>query len=226
MKSISKWLFVLLSISCIPHRAYSAEYYVGINGGLSLSSVLNTFPDNLWRSAFIGYGSISIKPNSFLILQLQVGYAMKGYRWEDEWNELDSLLNPTSTIHKDKYINNYDYIEVPILTKFLFFRKRPIHLSISLGPVLSYLSSAKFSFIEDAITHVKDYDERHNMHVFDAGFTLGIGIEKPMGPGNITFDIRNSSGLLNILKGDIGVDIEKTTNQSFYFLLGYEYKLK
>jgi hypothetical protein len=226
MDSFSKWVFLLLSISCIPRYAHSAEYYVGINGGLSLSTVLNTSPDNLWRSAFTGYGSISIKPNSFLILQLQVGYAMKGYRWEDEWNELDSLLNPTSTIHKDKYIDNYDYIEVPILAKFLFFTKRPIHLSICIGPVLSYLSSAKSDIIEDGRTISRNYDEKYRTNLIDAGFTFGIGLERPLGPGKITFDIRNSSGLLNILKKDLGVDIEKTTNQSFYFLLGYEYKLK
>ena len=88
----------------------STEYFIGINGGLISSTIANTDPDILSRQAFAGYGSISIKPNSFLLLQFQLGYAMKGFQYKLQWNEEDSSGNQTSIIHNDKFVYKLDYI--------------------------------------------------------------------------------------------------------------------
>jgi hypothetical protein len=183
-----------------------------LQGGLSLSIVSNQDPDDSWRRAFAGYTSISIRPDSLLIVELQIGYAMKGFQRQGEWNEVDSAGN--SMVRTDKFSYRYDYFEIPLLVKYLILRTKPVQFSICAGPYISYLSSAKGSLASRAGPTDGYFDLKNGMDLFDAGITLGAGLQKPMGSGRITFEIRSSSGLASPLK-----------NQSFYFLLGYEYRL-
>jgi hypothetical protein len=228
MNKASINIVFLLAMLWFPISSFSVEYFVGINGGLISSTVANNDLSNLFRHAFAGYGSISLKPLTFLILEFQLGNAMKGFRYEDEWNEVDSAGNQTSVVHEDKHVFKYDYVEAPILAKISLFRKSPFHPTISLGISLSYLAFAKSDGYTDGKSTIKNHDIKDAFNLIDAGFILGTGLERQLGPGKITFDIRLSIGMLEIYKKIPGSNFQpdKAYNQSFYFLLGYEYKLK
>jgi Outer membrane protein beta-barrel domain len=227
MNQLPSIVLSIIIVFCFQKWSYSSEYYLGVNSGLVTSSVANKNDYNLFRSAFAGYGTFEIKPYNSLSFQFQIGYAMKGFQTKFSVNKNDSAGNPTLEMQNINGVNKFNYVEAPILSKFIFCKTSPINFTIDIGSYISYLVFAKVDRYTDGDLTMSNRNIINDFNLIDIGSIWGAGLEKHLGPGKITFDIRFSIGFLEIYKKPHGnyynyLEYTKTFNTSYYFLLGYE----
>lgn len=117
-------------------------------------------------------------------------------------------------IHGGTYLS---YLEFPVLFKGTFPSNKSFKPFLYAGPSFGILLSAKseVSFLIEDTRDVKD-----DMNTFDFGIALGIGTGITTGPGNIIFDLRYESGLLDNTKEKNGIQPEMK-NYNFELFAGY-----
>ena len=107
-----------------------------------------------------------------------------------------------------------DYLEIPVLVKYMIPTEGKISPCFFAGPAVGMLMSAKYGD-ED----VKDFTKS-----IDFGVAFGAGVDVAMGEkGKLTFDARYTLGLANIVDEE-GVD-DKVKNANISFMVGYSFPI-
>ncbi len=149
--------------------------------------------DGKMKAGVIGgaFGAYAIC--DWMTVQAEVLYSQKGAKFGDESLKLD-------------------YIEIPILAMWTAPAQGRFTPNLAIGPSLGFNVRANLAGID-----VKD-----GIKTTDFGIAFGAGVKvDEIGPGAITFDVRYTLGLTNILD-DAPSDLS-VKNQALAFLLGFAF---
>jgi hypothetical protein len=118
-----------------------------------------------------------------------------------------------------KNVAKLDYLEIPVLAKYHLGPAR--RFSLCAGPYVGFLLSAKTVTsgmsriyfdaegeqpveIEGEPLPPQDFgattDGKSDLHVFNWGFQAGLAAAYPLGPGDVSLEVRGGLGLVNIQK--------------------------
>jgi len=172
---MKKALIITCVIACSVIQSF-AQFAIGVKAGLSVTNV--QFPEpsaNKARLAYYGGLMGEINVNSKFIVQPEILYSVKGYRF-------------TATAFSSSGHLNLNYISVPLLAGY-----RPAeNLKILLGPEFNFLTGAK-SKVDNT-----DGDLYKVYKKFDLCIDAGAAYQLQKNWG---IEIRYSYGLTHLLEG-------------------------
>ncbi len=209
--------------------ASPASFLLGLRGGSSVPNLRDNSEGNDfsggWATRVAPYGGVFAQwpREARWSLQVEASYAAQGgqrsgmQRLEDP--QLDQQFGGMPLYARFKSIAKLDYIEIPVLARYAL--GGPAGLSVMAGPYAGFLVSAKTVtsgvstvYTDKAGTQpvmisatdalVVDTgattDNKADLHTFSWGMQLGVAAMRPMGPGQVTLDVRGGLGLANIQK--------------------------
>ncbi len=164
------------------------------------------------RTAFIGGGFLTYALMNMLVVQPEVLFSMKGYKWEHGGS---------------KWTGKYNYLEIPILFKYQIPMEGSIRPNLFAGPAPAFLLSAEEEWeysdhngigFTNGDDHSGTTDVKDDTNSFDFGLIFGGGVDIDMGSGMLVFDVRYNLGLTKIDSRDDPNDIK---NQVISIVAGY-----
>jgi len=183
----------------------------GFQGGLNLSDItnvsLNDFgQDNFQGKVKTGFNAgifAQIPLTSFLYLQPEINYSLKGYKGEtDPGND------------QGTFIRNYHVVDVPVVLKIYPVKR----LFIYLGPQVSVKVATSITSTNPDATFLIKYDRRDNqLREVVAGVTGGIGVDLGR---HLMFNAGYARDLSKSYKGN-GYDTPGFKNHVFTVRVGY-----
>ena len=193
-------LCLVLSVSAFSQDDTKMLSAFGLKGGLNLANLSGDIENNKSLIAFGGGVFSKITPSPTICIQPEVLFMQMGTE-EDVDNGEKIKLN---------------YIEIPVLIKYVFPTEGSFEPNIFAGPAVSFLMSADYGDedIKDYITSV------------DFGLAFGAGADIAIGDGGgkVTFDGRYTLGLTNI-NDDVDSDEFSIKNGVITFMVGYAFPL-
>ncbi|MFZ1683985.1 MAG: porin family protein [Candidatus Zixiibacteriota bacterium] len=189
----------------------------GFKAGISLANATGsdaTIPGGdkkmkmgLAGGAFIGFG---IAPQ--FVLQPELLYVQKGVKYEEKGGP-------------GKLTEKLDYLQVPVLFKFVPNTAGKIQPTIFAGPYLGFLMSAKAKFEGDPDpANNGEEDIKDALKSTDFGISFGAGVGAKMTKGELFLDVRYDLGLSKIEKSD-GGETANVKNSSILALVGYKFDI-
>ena len=199
MKSLILLVGIILLL-CVGASAQPAT--VGISGkgvkiGFGITNInteyeeLDEFLDS--RVGFSGGGFLTYDFNRQFAIQPEILFVTKGA-------EKDLLFVSAEWA--------IDYLEIPVLLKFDFVPDGPVHPNLYVGPALDILLSSEFRVID------LSYDVTDAMKSTDVGLVIGGGLDYR----RVTFDLRYTIGLLNVVDADKINELTEAEPGDFYYL--------
>jgi len=196
---------------------YRNEFAVGVNGGVTLTSV--SFTPEIPQDKLMGktFG-LTLRYtgekyfNSICAVVAEVNYTQMGWK-ERIWDRNDQPVINSSTGLAEEYSRIIDYVQVPFLARLGWGRERSgLQAFFQLGPQLGYYLSEKTEAnfdidhpnMTDRIAQVSgpNNSNMYNKMVenkFDYGIAVGLGVELSMRKlGHILVEGRYYYGLGNI----------------------------
>ncbi len=193
-------LCLVLSVSALGQDDTKMLSAFGLKGGLNLANFSGDIENNKSMVAFGGGVFGKITPSPTICIQPEVLFMQKGAEDDVEGGEKLKL----------------NYIEVPVLVKYMIPTEGNINPSIFAGPAVSFLMSADYGD-EDMKDYIKSVD-------FGLAFGAGADIAIGDGGGKVTFDGRYTLGLSNINDADDSDEIS-VKNGVITFMVGYAFPL-
>lgn len=180
----------LMASSIMAQDAAPRSMKYGLKAGLGMANLTGDIEGNATKMGF-GFGLfLTYQASPTIAVQPELLYVMKGTKDD----ETDAKLK-------------IDYIEVPVLFKYMIPTQGKIAPNFFAGPFIGFKASAK----------VEDVDAE-GIKSTDFGVTFGGGIDIASGAtGVFTIDARYDLGLSNI--NDVGEASVKTSNIAVF--LGY-----
>ncbi len=184
-----------------------SKFTYGFQGGLNLSDItnvsLNDFgQDNFQGKVKTGFNAgifAQIPLMSFLYLQPEINYSLKGYKGETD---------------QGTFIRNYHIVDVPVVLKIYPVK----HLYVYLGPQVSVKVATSISSTNPDATFLIKYDRRDNqLREIVAGATGGIGVDLGR---HLMFNAGYARDLNKSYKGN-GYDTPGFKNHIFTVRVGY-----
>ncbi|MBC8205010.1 MAG: PEGA domain-containing protein, partial [FCB group bacterium] len=177
------------------HRGITRK---GFKLGFNLSKLVGAdwSKNAKYKMGFCGGFFITYSFNKWFEIQPEILYTQKGEKYKDDYEE--------ST-------EEFDYIEIPILTKFNFGIIKPI-----IGPAIAVNTRAKYKFEYYWTGQSGEVDETSHINSPDIGLILGAELSF----GKFIFDARYNMGLIYVFKG-FGWDNAK--NSVFSSMMGYSF---
>lgn len=233
------------------------DFYLGAKGGWSLPELSggNNEISRGWksRSAFnFGVLATSELTKKFA-LQIEVNYASQGGRKNGIQPIPEGVAPGLPTgiaFYADfKSVAILNYLEVPVLAKYLLFQSHSQRFYIDAGPYFGYLLNArnKTSGTSSIFTDkggtllmipnpqnpdqyiplpAQSFDANTNItsdiNKFNFGINGGVGIGQNLGAGNLFLDIKGYYGFLNIQKNPVN---GKNNSGALVVSLGYAVKI-
>jgi Outer membrane protein beta-barrel domain len=222
----------LLLVVCfaLPVFPGSGLFTVGIKGGIGLSSFWGSDAADTAgmtttvRSGVSAGAMAAMNFNEFLAGQLEFLYSMKG----------KSAIGDYAAYSKGITVRT-DYFEMPLLFRFSHPMGEISRFFLCAGPTFSFLISSKEdSTVESEPLQIiridTTVDIKSRTNPYDIGVTVGGGMAVRGGPGDVTFEVRYTLGLLNKYRL---TDEEKRANAGqldiknsyISFLVGYSITL-
>ena len=163
----------------------------GLKAGLNIAghrgNDTDEFHKNLTAFAFGGF--ITYQFHERVAVQPELLYMMRGAKWESG---------------SDTWKGKYNYLEVPILFKFMIPTRGTVQPNVYVGPSFGFLLSAteewSYDFggqIDSGSEDVKDY-----LKSPDIALAFGVGSSVALGQGNLMFEARYNLGLTKIYETD------------------------
>ena len=194
-------IVLALAILCAS-SAFAQGIEKGVRGGLNVATTATSgdngdaAPDWLLRGVVGGF--IVWPVTSWLVLQPEVLYAMKGAKQEEFGLESKLLL---------------DYVEVPVLARLSRGSPGGRTWYLVAGPSFGWLARAKAR--ADFGGSTEEIDLTEDVERFDIGVAAGGGVEL----GSIVIDARYTHGLSDIDK-DTSDDV-KVRNRAVSLTIGF-----
>ena len=196
-------IVLALAILCAS-SAFAQGIGKGVRGGLNVATTTTSgdngdaAPDWLLRGVVGGF--IVWPVTSWLVLQPEVLYAMKGAKQEEFGLESKLLL---------------DYIEVPVLARVSRGSPGTRTWYLTAGPAFGWLARAKARADFGGAT--EEIDLKDDVKSYDIGLAAGGGVEF----GSILVDARYTHGLSDIDK-DTSDDV-KVRNRAVSLTVGFRF---
>ncbi|KAA3619336.1 MAG: PorT family protein [Calditrichaeota bacterium] len=156
---------------------------IGLIGGLNIANA-TIDPDQGvdWesRTVFGVGGVLDYSLSEVMILNVEPMYLQKGTKAEDG---------------DDKVEYKIDYIEVPVMFKYLF-GSNDLKPYVMTGPSIGILLNAKTDFTMDGFSDEVDIKDDTKSINFSLGF--GAGVSMPMGNKTVFVEARYALGLTNV----------------------------
>lgn len=171
----------------------------GIKAGMNISNM--NVESMQSRIGFCGGGFATVGVGDMVVIQPEAMYTQKGAKWES-WYEPEIITL------------KLDYINIPLLFKFMVPVKGAVKPNLFVGPYLGINVNATHRI--DRIygtSEERDYDEFYEDT--DFGMVLGGGVDFLLKKGKFVLDGRYSIGLITVQEGS---DLK---NRVFSFTLGY-----
>jgi hypothetical protein len=179
--------------------------YVGGGAGIGLVSI-NEANEVVQYSNKLGFTAGLIAGwiwTEMFAMQLEAAFSTKGY--ESTRNGVPSA------------VSHSDYVEFPLLLKFMAPLPGRATPYASLGPALGILLQADIDLADGRHIELTDRTER-----IDLGLMIGAGASIDVGTsGAVYVDARYNYGLLNTNKIATS-EATETTNRAFYMTVGYQ----
>ena len=184
--------------------AFAQEIGKGVRGGLNMTTTSNSTEDGSaaadWQPRGVVGGYITWRVASWLLLQPEVLYAMKGAQ-QEEFGLTSKLL--------------LDYLEVPVLARLSRGSPGGRTWYLVAGPAFGWLARAKAR--ADFGGSTEEIDLNEDVERFDIGVAAGGGME--FGP--LVVDARYTHGLSDIDKDTS--DPVKVTNRAVSLTVGLKF---
>jgi hypothetical protein len=218
----------------------------GIRGGLGVANfkgggvdVTGVVPfDNKPLIGMTGGVALNVKFNDIIGAEIDALYSMKGSKAEGDNSGIYYDLSAggwgiVDTKAERKYTLNY--LDVPVLVKFLVPLKAPVKPAFFMGPSFNLLLKSEMSEHIDSTYYDSTHSVLDTQAVTDSledrksltkplqiGLTVGASAEMAMGPGDIVLDLRYSFGLADIYKKDS--KLASLLNSHIAIMAGYNYR--
>ena len=174
---------------------YRNEFAMGVNGGVSLSSV--SFVPTVPQDQLVGKtAGLTLRYTgekyfkSICAVVAEVNYTQMGWK-ERIWDRYDQPVINSETGVAEKYSRIVDYIQVPLFARLGWGReRRGFQAYFQVGPQLGYYlnekTEANFDLdrpnLTDRVSLISrpDYSNMYHMEIenkFDYGIAAGLGLE-------------------------------------------------
>ena len=181
-----KKLFTLLLVLSIFSIMSYAQMMIGPKAGLNIASIAGDDADQILegqtldsRTGFAGGLFFMYQFSNMFAIQPEAYYTMKGATYSESGADLTISL---------------DYIEVPILVKFIIpIEGSAIKPSIFAGPSIGFNMTAKSKVEFDGESQENDFKDDTKSTEFSLAFGGGLGF--PVGNGELGVDIRYILGM-------------------------------
>ncbi len=226
-----KIVLSLAAISLLTATTWAApvvqkKVQFGFKAGLSLSNTtgdsLNDIDaeslmsgSTLKQSSNLGFAAgafVTLKLTPMFALQPEVLYAQKGVKFAATIPDVPvPILGPTDVDLDGKM--KVDYVEIPLLVKFLFPSRGPVKPALYAGPVASFKASsglnAEYSASGVSMTVPDDMLQEMETGLDDSlqGTDFSVAFGGSLDITHIVLDVRYTMGMSNIVKDgdDYGV---------------------
>ena len=210
MKKLFTLLFVLSVFSIMSY----AQMMIGPKAGLNIASIGGDDADQILegqsldsKTGFAGGLFFTYQFSNMFAIQPEAYYTMKGATYSESGADLTISL---------------DYIEVPILVKFIIpIEGSAIKPSIFAGPSIGFNMTAKSKVEFDGESQENDFKDDTKSTEFSLAFGGGVGF--PVGNGELGVDIRYILGMSTF---DDSSDPWDLKNNVINFNLYYGFSLK
>ena len=210
MKKFFTLLFVLSIFSILSY----AQMQAGLKAGLNIASIGGDDADQILegqsldsKTGFAGGLFFTYQFSNMFAIQPEAYYTMKGATYSEGGADLTISL---------------DYIEVPILVKFIIpIQGSNIKPSIFAGPSIGFNMTAKSKVEFEGESQENDFKDETKSTEFSLAFGGGIGF--PVGNGELGVDIRYILGMSTF---DDSSDPWDLKNNVINFNLYYGFSLK
>ncbi|HEX9902341.1 MAG TPA: porin family protein [Acidobacteriota bacterium] len=173
--------------------------------GVSLARIHEKDFDNSLKLGIGLGGFLSYRLTPSFSLMGQVLFVQKGYRYTE--------TNSYGTYKSRLTLN---YLELPILAQYTFGADTFRYHAFA-GPDFGFKMGGKYSYEYDGMSG-EDSDMSH-FKGMDLGLKFGAGLDYPIGPGRVGFDLAFIVGLCNMYADKDGD--YKATNCAILFLFYY-----
>ncbi len=220
MKNHLKIIFIVFTLIEFTTPIYAQFASLGIKGGLNLSKL--SYKDDLQGYDFSFRKGINIglfteyQLTDNLLIHSETIYSMRGTEYGSE--EI-SLLGMTIPTHK--FVQKLNYFEIPLTIQYNFSINSRITPKVFIGPVASFLLSAKIEYYEEG-NKLGEADQKDDIKSFEYGIIIGAGTDYNLATGKIIFDLIYHYGINNINQVQQGSKINSST---LSFNVGYGFKL-
>jgi len=178
----------------------------GLKAGLSYANIHGR--DVYEQKPKMGFGAgafLTYGLGSFFAVQPEVLFVQKGSKYSNGGG---------ANAYKETL--GLDYIEVPVLLKFFLPVAKSFRLHLFAGPSLAFKIRARVKATFGGETETETLDSVKNT---DLGLAAGLGLERPLGRGRVTLDVRYTAGTNSLSKGT-GDDIK---NGAIGIFAGYSF---
>lgn len=179
----------------------SLPCYFGIKGGVNFAnlSASGSTPVFDWnnKTGFCLGAFLTLNLSDYFALQPEAFFSRKGLKVDQ--------ITTNKTF-------NIDFIEAPVLLKFLLASRGNVSPSLFAGPFAAFK-------INDNITPAGGVP---GIKTFDFGVTLGAGMDFALGSKLLVFDARYTRGLINIARVPAGTGIT-VKSKVFSFMIGIRF---
>jgi hypothetical protein len=187
----------------------------GIKAGVNIAGVGGKDSDDTHKSrtAFVGGGFLTYAFSPALALQPELLYSQKGHKWDDDQGCKGTV--------------KYDYLEIPVLLKYMFQLQGATTPSLYAGLAPAFLLSAKEEWENPdggyglLLTDSGTTDVKDDTKSFDFGLVFGGGIDFAVGSGLLMFDVRYTMGMTKVDDSEDKLDMK---NKAITIMVGYGFK--
>jgi hypothetical protein len=177
---------------------------LGVKAGVNLATerfaVEDGGPRLDWRTAGVGGVFLTLRLASWLELQPEALYAMKGARLDVDGAKSSVWL---------------DYIEVPVLARVTRRGAGPLHYFVAAGPSVAFRVRARSRTEFGDVTEELDISD--DLEHLDVGVAAGGGVER----GRIVIEGRYTLGLTDVDSDKS--DAVKVTSRTVSFTVGFRF---
>ena len=214
MKSRIKTVLTIVGMLILFSSSVHAQIVTGgVKVGLNMAKPYGADVDCMGGGADLCFkmglcagGFITLSITEVFALQPEILYTQKGIIWE--WEENDTTI---------KWIQNLDYLEIPLLVKLSFPTPGIVKPHLFLGPFIGFNIGAKLKAEIDGSTS-PEVDIKDHIKNIELGLVLGGGADLDLAKSGITFDVRYTLGLSTF--DEYERDIK---NAVISFMVGYSF---
>jgi len=201
-----KSLIAALSVLALLAGPAGAEFQKGLKAGVNIATLTGSSIQNADSITGFTWGvfvSVGLGP---VALAPELLFSAKGYKY-------------TGTVGSSALtvVNNFNYIDIPVLLKYSIIPTGPVRPYLAAGPALSILMSAKSK--ADLAGSTSTTDVKNALSSSDYSIVLDGGLDFALGALTLSADVRYAIGLADVSKSSNGVSVN-TKNSVISILAG------
>lgn len=211
-----------LSFFIAPAASSAREFTFGPRLGLIAANITETPPEwddvREYRAGFTAGVFLDYRITETIAIQPEILYTRKGVKS----NLYDGFVRFDMDV-------SFDYVELPIVIKYVFRPGERFRPWLYAGPSFAYCLGSEIEFTLWWFSASVDFSSL--AHTTDFGMLAGAGFSYPLGRGAVTFDARFQRMFTNaIISGDFEIDGSTQTiseddfkHFGFVFMAGYAF---